>query len=71
MNREGSALRAIGRLHSLPQGSAKVWWMVMTTTGPAASASTSTNPMTSSRLSLLDQAKTASSSRMTSSGMPT
>ena len=71
MNRDGSALRAIGSVHSLAHGSGTVWCVLKDRAGPAASASTNRKPRASSQLTRFLQAKATSSSRMTSSGMPT
>jgi hypothetical protein len=71
MSREGSALRAIGRLHSLPHGRWTSSVLPTTKTGPTASAITNTSAMASSRAILFDQAKTTSANGMSRSGMPT
>jgi len=71
MKREGSALRAIGRLHSRAHGRRTSGVLTPMRLGPTASASTNRKPMTSSLLTRRRQAKTAIPSSTTRSGIPT
>ena len=70
MSRAGSALRASGSDHRCAHGTAPSCLLPMVRRGPKASTTISAKPMTSSRVSLLDQVSTASASTVSSSGIP-